>query len=258
MTPPHPSDVQAANGTALQHARAYAVHVLTASGVVLAFLSAAELTRATPDVRWIFALLFAAVIIDAGDGYFARRWQVKRFAARIDGRTIDDLVDYLTYTFVPLLLMWRMGWLPEPGVLWVAPALVASLFGFANREAKDESAGFFLGWPSYWNVVAFYAGLFEGPVAARWTAATVLLLALLTVLPVRFLYPNLAPPAWRSTVIVGAAVWIGTLIAILVQYPAPPGWLIIVSLIYPGFYAVLSLYLDRSRVRTAGGKSGLL
>ncbi len=67
--------------------------------------------------------------------------------ASIDGRTIDDIVDYLTYTFVPLLLMWRMGWLPQPAVLWIAPALVASLFGFANTAAKDETAGFFLAFP---------------------------------------------------------------------------------------------------------------
>jgi phosphatidylcholine synthase len=231
-------------GTFIQRVLANGVHVYTASGVALAFLAAAEMTRPRPDPRYVFILLFAAVLVDATDGTLARRWQVKRFAAQIDGRTIDDIVDYLTYTFLPLLLMWRMGWLPEPAAVFVIPAMIASLFGFSNRGAKDESAGFFLGWPSYWNVVAFYAGLFHGPAAAWGTAAAVLLFALLTVLPVRFLYPNLAPRPWRIPVLAGAAVWLVLLVAMLVVYPNAAPWLIGCSLIYPLFYTALSLWLD--------------
>ena len=173
--------------------RAALVHLYTASGVLLAFLATAEICTPAPDVRVVFVLLAAAVLIDATDGTLARRWEVKRWLPGIDGRTIDDLVDYLTYTFVPLLLIWRMGWLPEPAFVWVAPALIASLFGFANTGAKDESGGFFLGFPSYWNVVAFYAGLAHRYYGPWVNAIAVLFLALLTVLPVRFLYPTLAP-----------------------------------------------------------------
>ena len=207
--------------------RAVLVHLYTASGVLLAFLATAEICSAAPDPRVVFLLLAGAVLIDATDGTLARRWEVKRWLPTIDGRTIDDLVDYLTYTFVPLLLVWRMGWLPEPGVVWVAPALIASLFGFANTGAKDERGGFFLGFPSYWNVVAFYAGLvyrYYGP----WVnAMAILFLALLTVLPVRFLYPNLAPSPWRVPLIAGALVWLAVMLMILADYgtrrPGPPG-----------------------------------
>jgi phosphatidylcholine synthase len=51
---------------------------------------------------------------------------VKQWLPKIEGRTIDDIVDFLTYTFVPLLLMWRMEWLPPPAEVWVIPALMAS------------------------------------------------------------------------------------------------------------------------------------
>jgi phosphatidylcholine synthase len=101
-------------GTTRQRVLAYAVHVYTASGVALAFIAAAELCAPAPREQFVFALLFGAVLIDATDGFFARRWDVHRYAPRIDGRTIDDLVDYLTYTFIPLLLIWRAGWLPAP------------------------------------------------------------------------------------------------------------------------------------------------
>jgi phosphatidylcholine synthase len=222
------------------------VHAYTASGAVLAFLAALELFAPAPDPRRIFLSLIAAVLVDATDGPLARRWEVKRVLPAIDGRKIDDIVDYLTYTFVPLLLVWRMGWVPAPALLWIAPALVASLFGFANAGAKDETGGFFLGFPSYWNVVAFYAG-FAHRLWGPWVnAVTLLILALLTVSPVRFLYPNLAPRPWRAPLIAGALAWLGLILWLLPDYPAAPTSLVLLSLLYPAFYCWLSFRLARS------------
>jgi phosphatidylcholine synthase len=231
--------------------RAYAVHALTASGVAFAFLAAAEVCRATPDPRLVFLYLAIQVLIDAADGPFARRWQVKRYAARIDGRTIDDIVDYLTYTFVPLLLIWRMNWVPQPAAAWVVPAMVASLFGFANTGAKDERHGFFLGFPSYWNIVAVYVGVWHASVGPWPGALLIALLTLLTVLPVRFLYPNLAPPPWKWPTLIGALVWLILIIAIVLRYPHPPRWLTWLSMVYPVLYAVLSVWLDAQLRRAA-------
>ena len=208
--------------TLAPRARAAAVHLYTASGALLAFAATAEIGSARPDPRRVFLLLTVAVLVDATDGTLARRWEVKRWLPAIDGRTIDDIVDYLTYSFVPLLLVWRMGWLPDPGILWVAPALLASLFGFANRGAKDEGGGFFLGFPSYWNVVAFYAGFIHRLYGPGANAAVVLVLAVATLLPVRFLYPNLAPRAWRIPVVGGALLWLGAMLAMLPDYPHAP------------------------------------
>ena len=232
------------------HARvaaAYAVHVFTAAGVVFAFLAAAELCRSTPDPRRVFLFLAIQVLIDAVDGPLARLVDIKRMAPRINGRTIDDLVDYLTYTFVPLMLIWRMGWVPEPAALWVAPAMIASLFGFANTGAKDEEGGFFLGFPSYWNIVAFYVGLWHG-IAGPWPGALLIVfLTVLTVLPVRFVYPNLAPAPWRWPTLIGAVIWTIQLGMMVPRYPDVAPWLLWTSLIYPAFYLVLSIGLDLQR-----------
>jgi phosphatidylcholine synthase len=227
--------------------RAAAVHVYTASGVALAFLATAELCVRDPDPRTVFVLLALAVLVDATDGPLARRWEVKRWLPAIEGRTIDDIVDYLTYTFVPLLLVWRMEWVPEPAPAWILPALVASLFGFANTGIKDEAGGFFLGFPSYWNVVAFYAGplaLHCGPAV---NAAILLLLAVATLLPLRFIYPNLAPRPWRTPVVVGALLWLGMMLAMLPDYPQAPVWAVWLSLLYPAFYVGLSFRLAARR-----------
>ena len=231
---------------------AYSVHVLTASGVVCAFLAMAEICSAHPNPKIVFAWLAAQVIIDAVDGPLARLWRVKERVPHISGRTIDDIVDYLTYTFIPLMLIWRMGWVPEPAALWVAPAMVASLFGFSNTGAKDEGGGFFLGFPSYWNIVAFYLGLLP-PIIGLWPGAIVIvLLTILTLLPIRFIYPNLAPQPWRTPTLVGAIVWTAMLVPIWMRYSSPPAWLMWISLIYPAFYVGLSIVLDAKSRKTRG------
>ena len=232
-------------------ARGWSVHLLTASGVLAAFQAVAEIAAPETDARRVFAWLILAVIIDAIDGPFARRWRVKETVPGIDGRTIDDIVDYLTFTFIPLLLMWKMKWVPEPAAAWIAPALVASLLGFANVAAKQENGGFFLGFPSYWNIVALYAGI----ACARWgpwgPGLATLALAALTVMPVRFVYPNLAPAPWRLPVLGGALLWMVLLALLLPAYPRPPLALLVASLVYPVFYVVLSVYLDRRAGRAA-------
>jgi phosphatidylcholine synthase len=233
-------------------ARAYAVHGLTASGVVLAFLAVRALMQTPPAPRWAFGYLAAAVLVDAADGPLARRWEVRRYAPAIDGRVIDDLVDYLTFTFVPLLLVWRLDVLPGPDAAWVAPAMAASLLGFANTGAKQSAAGFFLGFPSYWNVVAYYAGWLHAAYGAvgAWTAAlAIALFTTLTLAPARFLYPTQTPRPWRVPILAGAFAWLALLAAALPWYPAVPpwgrGWLLPVSLVYPAFYFALSTWLDR-------------
>jgi phosphatidylcholine synthase len=237
--------------TSAQRGLGYFVHVFTASGVVFAFLAAAEVCKAQPDPRLVFLYLAIQCLIDALDGPMARAVHIKKTAPRIDGRTIDDIVDYLTFTFVPLLLVWKMGWLPEPAGLFIAPAMVASLFGFSNIAAKDEQGGFFLGFPSYWNIVAVYAGVWFNLYGPWVGAAVILALTVLTVLPVRFIYPNLAPRPWKMPVMIGALVWTLILAWMIWRNLRVDAWVMWVSLIYPAFYAVVSVWLDRKTVPPA-------
>ena len=231
-------------------AKAYGVHVLTASGIIPAALAMHEITQSRCDPRIVFLYLLAATLIDAIDGPLARRYHVKSNASAIDGRTIDDLLDYLTFAFIPLMLIWRMGWMPEGAGWTVVLAMGASLFGFAHCQAKDESAGFFRGFPSYWNIFAFYAGIASTQVSPWLTAISLWILTLLTVSPVRVLYPNLTPPPWKAWILGGAVVWSLCMILMLYFYPAPDPAITWISLVYPAFYSIASLYLAR---RQQGG-----
>ena len=150
---------------------------------------------------------------------------------------------------VPDDLIARMEWVPQPVLLFLVPALVASLLGFANSGAKDESGGFFLGFPSYWNIVAIYLGIAAAHGFALFNGIVVLALAALTVMPVDFIYPNLAPKRWKMLIIVGAFVWLALIIAMFPTYPNPPQWLLVASLVYPVFYTAVSLYEYSRRPR---------
>ena len=227
--------------------RAWLVHLYTASGIIFALLATLEICKAAPDPRMVFVWLTVAVLIDATDGPLARRFEVKKVLPHISGRTIDDIVDFLTFTFIPLLLVARLEWVPQPVLLFVAPPLIASLLGFANSGAKDEAHGFFLGFPSYWNIVAFYLGIAAANGLHWLNAAVLLALAALTVMPVGFIYPNLAPRRWKIPILAGAFVWLAIVAAMFPSYPDVPAWMLIASLVYPLFYIVVSTVEYRNR-----------
>ncbi len=165
--------------------------------------------------------MIVAVLIDATDGTFARKFRVKDVVPHIDGRKLDDIVDYLNYTFLPLLMVGSADWLPSPTWLWASVPLVASVFAFVHTGAKEETNGFFLGFPSYWNVFAFYTAVWLSGFGQGIVLAIALVLSGLSVLPLRFVYPNRAP-RWRA-LFVGGARLAGDHRRDAVVLPATPG-----------------------------------
>ncbi|HEY8368161.1 MAG TPA: CDP-alcohol phosphatidyltransferase family protein, partial [Thermodesulfobacteriota bacterium] len=149
---------------------AHLVHLYTASGVVLALLALDAGLGGRP--RAAFVLLTLAVFVDASDGTLARAARVKERASLFDGARMDDIVDYLTFVFVPVVLAYAWGLLPaEGGLLVAACPLLASALGFARVDAKTADH-FFTGFPSYWNIVVLYAYLCRWP---PWVNAALLL-----------------------------------------------------------------------------------
>ena len=125
-------------------------------GLVAAGLIAVLLVRGDADAfRWSFLLMAAATIVDSTDGTLARKVRIKEVVPGFDGRRLDDIVDFLTYTFFPLLLIWRAGILPAGHEAWLFLPLLASAYGFCQVQAKTDD-GYFLGFPSLWNLVALY------------------------------------------------------------------------------------------------------
>src|SRR5436190_17814061 len=140
----------------MRTALAWLAHAYTAMGLVCAAGIAVLIVRGDDaSLRGAFLLMMVATAIDATDGWLARRARVKDVLPRIDGRALDDLIDFHTYTSLPLLLLWRADVLPGASAWLLLLPLLASAYGFSQTDAKTDD-GFFLGFPSYWNVVAFY------------------------------------------------------------------------------------------------------
>jgi phosphatidylcholine synthase len=235
---------------------AWVAHLYTAFGAVLAL--AATLAIIEGDFRAAFLALIATTFIDSTDGLLARALRVKERLPHYDGARLDDIVDYLTYVFVPVLLIWRAGLLPDSSVLWVGGAvLLASAYGFGQADAKvivDPPKGvsppehFFTGFPSYWNIVALYLLVLGLPRAAN--AAILLALAVLVFVPIRYVYPSRTKTLRTPTLVLGSA-WAVLILIMVWRLPATDGPWMALSFVFPVYYVLLSLWLHVTSGRSA-------
>ncbi len=231
-------------------ARAFAwlAHAYTALGLVCAAAIFRLVVAGGDDAfRLAFLVMVIATAIDATDGWLARRARVSDVLPGFDGRRLDDLIDFQTYTCLPLALLWRADVLPGPLQPWLLAPLVASAYGFCRVHAKTEDH-YFLGFPSYWNIVAFYLYVLRAPAAVALTL--ILVLSALTFAPTRYLYPSRAGRWALPTNLFGSA-WLVSLLAILWLWGASPRWLVAGSLAFPAYYMVaswaVSFRIGRSR-----------
>lgn len=199
------------------------------------------------DTVLVLWLLLATLVIDGTDGMLARRLRVKETIPWFDGARLDDIVDYITYAFVPVVLLWTGGYLPSGvlGGVFAALPLIASSFQFCRTDAKTED-NFFLGFPSYWNVVAFYVivlGL--SPVV---TAALLVTFTILVFVPLRYIYPTRTVAFHRLSLSLTAG-WFAAYAVLLLQLPDPHPVVVGLSLAYVVYYAALSIYLTVGRDR---------
>jgi phosphatidylcholine synthase len=221
---------------------AWLVHLYTASGALCAFLA---LNRIFYDrYRDAFFWLALALVVDATDGILARRYAVAARIPWFNGRKLDEIVDYLTYVFVPAFFVWHALLVPDRwSAAVVAAMLLSSAYGFCRDDAKTPDH-FFTGFPSYWNVVVCY--LYLAQLTPATNAAILIVLAVLVFVPIRYVYPS-RTPAWRSLTLVLGALWAGVMIALLWQMPEVSRSLFWVSLVFPVYYVLLSLRLHFGR-----------
>jgi phosphatidylcholine synthase len=228
-------------------AAAAGVHAYTAAGAIFAFLGvrAVFLQRE----RDAFLAMLAATVIDSTDGLLARRARVKEVLPAVNGSAIDDIVDYLTFVFLPMLLIFQTGGLPASmGLAVVGIVLVSSAFGFTASDAKTPDH-FFTGFPSYWNVVVLYLYVFRLPAVVN--ALVLVILSAMIFVRIRYVYPSRTPYLRGLTLFLGWT-WAVALALLIWQLPSPPRWLTIGSLVFPVYYFVLSLILNAraGRART--------
>src|SRR6266849_1063974 len=167
------------------HVRAFAVHVFTATGAALALGALVYAVRG----EWaaMFLCLGIALLVDGVDGTIARRVKVAEVLPRWSGDVLDLVVDFTTYVFVPAYAIAAGGLLPEPLALPAGMLIVITgALYFADLKMKTAD-NYFRGFPTLWSAAAFYLFLLR---PTPWlAAAVVVVLAVVTFVPFKFIHP---------------------------------------------------------------------
>ncbi len=217
---------------------AWCIHLLTASGALWGLLSIIAIMNHAWKVAFLWMAL--AVVVDSIDGMLARRLGVVGLTPQFDGALLDNIVDYETYVIVPALLIYEAGLL-ETAVSIPAIALIvlSSAFQFSQADAKTNDHTF-KGFPSYWNVVAFYLFMWQWPSWVNFSF--ILLFAILVFVPIKYLYPSRMRQL-RTPTLLFATIWGALVTTVLIRYPQPSTGLLWFSLSYALYYVILSIYM---------------
>jgi phosphatidylcholine synthase len=237
-------------GSRLPSIRAWSVHFYTSLGLVAGLLALIAVAEGRP--RDVFIFLGLALWIDSTDGMLARGWEVLVWTPRFDGRKLDDITDYLNYTFIPVFFIYQFGLVSGIWTVALPVVLLASAYGFCQAAAKTED-GYFTGFPSYWNVLAFYFYLLHTAPAVN--GLLLLFFAVMVFVPIKYVYPSRTPVLRQLNIGLGL---FGFLIAclIVINFNHPDPRLVYLSLIYPIYYLILSVVLHfRPNLRSWPGVS---
>lgn len=182
--------------------KAYAVHLLTASGAVFSMLA----MLAAVEAEWslMFLWLVVAFLVDGVDGPLARSYDVKTHAPQIDGVLLDLIIDYLTYVFIPAFALFKSGLLPG-WTGWVAIIVItfASALYFADTRMKTKDNSF-AGFPACWNMVALVIFALQPSFWVSLVLVVVLAAAMFT--PLKFIHP-VRTERWRALSLPVALAW---------------------------------------------------
>jgi phosphatidylcholine synthase len=224
---------------------AWLAHLYTAMGLVCAAGMAVLIVHGDDaSFRRAFFLMMLATAIDATDGWLARKARVKETLSGFDGAALDNLIDFQTYTTLPLLLIWRANVLPVELAWLLLLPLLASAYGFSQVNVKTVD-GFFLGFPSYWNIVAYYLFVLH-PVV--WiSVALMVICSVLTFVPTPYIYATRGGP-FSKTINIGSAIWFLSLGFVLFGPEDQRRPVALLSLVYPVMYLALSAFVTVERL----------
>jgi phosphatidylcholine synthase len=214
------------------------VHFYTALGLVANLFSLFALVK--NDAQSFFLLNLLAVAIDGTDGFMARYLEVKKNIPEFDGALLDNIIDFLTFTFLPLSALIFLGILAHDyfNLVLLTIPIMASSYGFCQTRAKTEDA--FVGFPSYWNIIVLYFFLFKDDLSPVSMHCILITLSILVFVPIHYVYPTKTKKLFKTTLILSSLYMI--LLTILSIFPTHPSAkkIGLASLIYVLYYSILS------------------
>jgi len=214
------------------------VHLFTGLGAVIALLAVKAVLDGQMQIA--FAWLGLALVIDTLDGPLARALKVETRLPRFSGERLDLVIDYLTYVFIPALMLLQASFLTGNVGLIIASLIpLSSLYHFSDMRSKSDD-NCFVGFPAVWNVVVLYIFAFHP--GEQMASLIVLIFVGLTFIPFKWIHP-IRVKVMRPVTLSAALLWFAAAAwSIKHGFPAPD-W----AKLALGAVAVYGILLSLSR-----------
>ncbi len=214
---------------------AWSVHLFTASGLLAGFM--AVLAIAEKSWRAAMAWLLVALAIDGVDGTLARKFRAKEILPHINGKTIDYVIDFATYSIIPAYFFYAAELVPPSLNLPLAFLILLVSAIYYGKEGMVSDDYYFVGFPVMWNAVVFYL-VFIFNTTPWINAALIIACAVLHFAPVKFAYPSRATNMKSLTIIFTISILIIMPLAVWF-YPDVPLWLRCAAILNLAYFGVL-------------------
>ena len=132
-------------------AKGWLLHCFTASGAVCGMLGIIAVADKQPREAMLW--LVVAMVLDGVDGPVARHWCVRENVPRIDGYTLDLIVDFVTCIVVPVLFLHQFKMLPEGASLYLGAGVLFMSALWMSRTDQMTDDHWFNGFPCEWNMI---------------------------------------------------------------------------------------------------------
>ena len=222
----------------LKKTLAWLVHLYTASGGIFALLS----IIAIDDQRWDLSLIWLMVcfFIDGTDGLFARKFKVSTVLPYMDGASIDFVIDFLSYAFVPAYFVYRSGLVPDSINFYLAAYIIITSAIYYGRQGMVSKKKQFKGFPVLWNLVVFYTFFIfqSGPI---FNVCFILFFGILHFAPIEVSYPSKNLKQNPLPFILGTTMLL-VFVIILWQYPLRNQYLILSAFLAFAYFIYLTVY----------------
>ena len=200
-------------------AKGWLVHSFTALGAVCGMfgLIAVADGQAKQAILW----LAVAMVLDGIDGPVARHWCVKENVPRIDGYTLDLIVDFVTCIVIPVVFMHQFGMLPQGWSLVIGAFVLFMSALWMSRTDQMTDDHFFNGFPCEWNMIVPTLFLLDTP---PWVVGVACVLLSLTQLTNwKFVHP-MQVVRFRPVTVTVTIIWLATVIGMTyaMKGNAPP------------------------------------
>ncbi|AJC49375.1 phosphatidylcholine synthase [Allofrancisella guangzhouensis] len=249
----------------LQKIYAWLVHLFTSLGAVFgifAIIFSIEAAKANVlgdielyyyNMRLSLFSIIASVFIDSVDGSFARLVDIKKIAP-LDGALLDNIIDFTTYSIVPCVWIYVTDTVSHEWLLAIISIItISSSYQFCQPNAKTNDH-FFVGFPSYWNVIIMYMLCFQSP---RWiNEIIIIILAIFSFVPIKYIYLSRTEHISDSkivktfTFLFTMLAAIATFIAVLIYPIKTPSLLIAIIISFSIFYIAFSFKLNFKILKT--------